>query len=56
MDKIKTIFVPIDQQEIQVEVHAIEALKYFSLVRNLVYTSMFHHSNIVHIEIQWCSS
>ena len=44
-----------DQQEIQVEVHAIKALKYFSLVRNLVCTSILHHSNEVHIQIQWCS-
>ena len=44
-----------DQQEIQVEVHAIKALKYFSLVRNLACTSILHHSNEVHIQIQWCS-
>ena len=44
-----------DQQEIQVEVHAIKALKYFSLVRNLVCTSILHHSNVVLIQIQWCS-
>ena len=44
-----------DQQEIQVEVHAIKALKYFSLVINLVCASILHHSNIGHIQIQWCS-
>ena len=44
-----------DQQEIQVEVHAIKALKYFSLVRNVVFTSILHHSNVIHIQIQWCS-
>ena len=44
-----------DQQEIQVEVHAIKVLKYFNLVRNLVCTSIFHHSNVFHIQIQWCS-
>ena len=35
--------------------HAIEALKLFSLVKKLVCTSIFHHSNVVHIEIQECS-
>ena len=38
-----------DQQKIQVEVHA---LKNFSLVRILVCTSILHHSNVVHIQIQ----
>ena len=41
-----------DQQEVQVEVHAIKALKYFSLVKNFVCTSLLHHSNVVHIQIQ----
>ena len=44
-----------DQQEIQVEVNAIQALKYFNQVRNLVCTSILHHSNVGHIQIQSCS-
>ena len=37
----------------QVEVHAIKALKYLSLVRNLVCPSILHHSNVIHIQIQF---
>ena len=40
-----------DQQEIQVEVHAIKVLRYLSLVRNLLCTNIFRHSNVVHIQI-----
>ena len=37
----------IDTQEVKIEICAEEALKYSSLVRNLVCTSLFYHSNVV---------
>ena len=39
-----------DLQEIEKEVQAIKAHNSSSLVRNLVHTSIFYYSNIVHIE------